>query len=60
VIDWEDAAIGCPLADLANARLELLWAAGGEAMEEFTRRYTAMEPVESPTFRTGISGPIGA
>jgi len=25
VIDWEDAALGDPLADLANARLELLW-----------------------------------
>jgi aminoglycoside phosphotransferase (APT) family kinase protein len=39
VIDWEDAAIGDPLADVANARLELLWALGIEAMEEFTRRY---------------------
>lgn len=39
VIDWEDAAIGDPLADVANARLELLWAFGIEAMAEFTRRY---------------------
>jgi aminoglycoside phosphotransferase (APT) family kinase protein len=39
VIDWEDAAIGDPLADVANARLELLWALGIEAMDEFTRRY---------------------
>ena len=39
VIDWEDAAIGDPLADVANARLELLWALGYEAMDEFTRRY---------------------
>lgn len=39
VVDWEDAAIGDPLADLANARLELLWAFGGDAMEDFTRHY---------------------
>jgi aminoglycoside phosphotransferase (APT) family kinase protein len=39
VIDWEDAAIGDPLADVANARLELLSALGIEAMDEFTRRY---------------------
>ena len=41
VIDWEDAALGDPLADVANARLEILWASGIEAMEEFTRRYAA-------------------
>jgi aminoglycoside phosphotransferase (APT) family kinase protein len=41
VIDWEDAAIGDPLADVANARLELLWALGAEAMDDFTRRYEA-------------------
>lgn len=39
VVDWEDAAVGDPLADLANARLELLWAFGGDAMEDFTRHY---------------------
>jgi aminoglycoside phosphotransferase (APT) family kinase protein len=39
VIDWEDAAVGDPLADLGNIRLELLWAAGPEAMEQFTDRY---------------------
>jgi aminoglycoside phosphotransferase (APT) family kinase protein len=39
VIDWEDAAIGDPLADVANTRLELTWAIGLEAMEEFTRQY---------------------
>jgi len=31
VIDWEDALLGDPLADLANARLEVLWAFGVEA-----------------------------
>jgi aminoglycoside phosphotransferase (APT) family kinase protein len=42
VIDWEDAAIGDPLADVANARLELLWALGADAMEAFTRRYASI------------------
>jgi aminoglycoside phosphotransferase (APT) family kinase protein len=42
VIDWEDAALGDPLADVANARLELLWALGFEAMVEFTRRYGSL------------------
>lgn len=42
VIDWEDAAIGDPLADLANSRLELLWAFGIEAMQRFTEQYQAL------------------
>jgi aminoglycoside phosphotransferase (APT) family kinase protein len=42
VIDWEDAAVGDPLADVANARLELLWALGSGAMDAFTRRYRAL------------------
>jgi aminoglycoside/choline kinase family phosphotransferase len=44
VIDWEDAAIGDPLADVANARLELLWAFGADTDEDFTRRYAAAMP----------------
>jgi aminoglycoside phosphotransferase (APT) family kinase protein len=44
VLDWEDAAVGDPLADVANTRLELLWALGSEAMEEFTSRYAAAAP----------------
>jgi aminoglycoside phosphotransferase (APT) family kinase protein len=39
VIDWEDAALGDPLADLATARVELLCRFGDEAMERFTTRY---------------------
>jgi aminoglycoside phosphotransferase (APT) family kinase protein len=39
VIDWEDAAAGDPLADLAVARLELLWSFGIDAMKRFTRAY---------------------
>ena len=39
VIDWEDAAIGDPLADLANGRLEFLWWLGNEAMNALTEHY---------------------
>jgi aminoglycoside phosphotransferase (APT) family kinase protein len=39
VIDWEDAKVGDPLADLAKARLELLWFHGEVAMRRFTESY---------------------
>ena len=42
VIDWEDAMIGDPLAGVANSRLEILWAYGVEAMEQFTRAYRSL------------------
>src|SRR5687767_2566978 len=42
VIDWEDACLGDPLADLATARVELLCRYGAEAMERFTTRYLAL------------------
>lgn len=42
VIDWEDAALGDPLVDLANARLEILWAFGMKAMNDFTHQYQSM------------------
>ncbi len=47
VIDWEDAAVGDPLADVANCRLEILWAAGVEAMDEFTSWYRSMTDVDA-------------
>lgn len=46
IIDWEDAATGDPLADLANSRLELLWAYGRAAMHQFTRQYQALAPLD--------------
>ncbi len=46
VVDWEDAALGDPLADLGNCRLELLWAFGREVMLDFTHRYLALYPVD--------------
>src|SRR5690606_20855011 len=42
VIDWEDAALGDPLADLAISRLDLLWIFGPEAMRAFTDRYRSL------------------
>jgi aminoglycoside phosphotransferase (APT) family kinase protein len=41
VIDWEDASLGDPLADLATARVELLCQYGDDAMARFTARYVA-------------------
>jgi aminoglycoside phosphotransferase (APT) family kinase protein len=46
VIDWEDAASGDPLADLAGSRIELLWKHGDEAMTTFTNLYMALSPVD--------------
>jgi aminoglycoside phosphotransferase (APT) family kinase protein len=46
VVDWEDAAVGDPLIDLANSRLELLWALGAEGMERFTHDYAAITSVD--------------
>ncbi len=39
VIDWEDAMIGDPLADLAIARSNLVWTHGARACRAFTAHY---------------------
>ena len=44
VIDWEDAVVGDPLADVANARMELTMAFGLAAASEFTTHYTELMP----------------
>lgn len=44
VIDWEDAELGDPLADLGSSRLELLWAFGHELMGHFTAAYLEAMP----------------
>jgi aminoglycoside phosphotransferase (APT) family kinase protein len=44
VIDWEDAAVGDPLADLANVRMELTMAFGTAAASDFTRQYRELMP----------------
>jgi aminoglycoside phosphotransferase (APT) family kinase protein len=46
IIDWEDAQLGDPLADLANSRLEILWAFGIDAMQSFTEQYRARTTID--------------
>ena len=46
VIDWEDAAVGDPLADVATSRLEILWAFGSDAMQHFTHLYQSMTTID--------------
>ena len=42
ILDWEDAKLGDPLADLGKSRLEILWALGREAMNAYTANYLAL------------------
>ncbi len=44
IIDWEHARLGDPLYDLAESRLEILWAFGLNAMHRFTQSYLASMP----------------
>ncbi len=44
IIDWEDAMLGDPLADLGKSRLEMLWALGEQAMVEYSAHYLALNP----------------
>jgi aminoglycoside phosphotransferase (APT) family kinase protein len=46
VLDWEDAQVGDPLADVANSRLEILWAFGSAAMQQFTQEYQSRRPID--------------
>lgn len=39
LLDWEDAAVGDPLSDVACCRLELRYVLGATGAEAFTRRY---------------------
>lgn len=39
VVDWEDAALGNPMSDLACCRVELLCEYGRDAMDTFTKYY---------------------
>jgi aminoglycoside phosphotransferase (APT) family kinase protein len=49
VVDWEDAVLGDPLHDVANARMEICMAFGGSAASEFTRQYRALRPAMDMT-----------
>ena len=44
IIDWEDAMLGDPLADLGKSRLEMLWTLGPMAMARYTAAYLALNP----------------
>lgn len=46
IIDWEDAKLGDPLADLANSRLEILWAFGMHAMHRFAAQYRTLTTID--------------
>ena len=49
VIDWEDAVLGDPLADLGVARMELCMAFGMAAADDFTRQYRELRPAADVT-----------
>ena len=46
VLDWEDAAIGDPLSDLAASRLELRYQFGPASMQQLTKRYAEHRAVD--------------
>lgn len=46
VLDWEDAAIGDPLSDVAGARVELRYKFGVAGMQRFTEAYARHHSVD--------------
>jgi aminoglycoside phosphotransferase (APT) family kinase protein len=46
VIDWEDAALGDPLADLAISRLDILWIFGIDALNSFMEHYQSIMAID--------------
>ena len=46
VLDWEDAAIGDPISDVAAASVELRYLFGTNGMQQFLRAYTDSQPIE--------------
>lgn len=48
-IDWEEARTGEPLIDLALCRLDVAFAFGDEAIDEFTSLYLGFNPVDVTT-----------
>jgi aminoglycoside phosphotransferase (APT) family kinase protein len=46
VIDWADAVVGDPLADVSTLRLDLRFDAGPTASAAFTSRYAALTGVD--------------
>ncbi|MEM5518557.1 phosphotransferase [Henriciella sp. AS95] len=46
ILDWEDAAIGDPLSDVACTCLELRYLFGGAVMQRFADAYRAHAPID--------------
>lgn len=46
IIDWEDAAIGDPLSDVACCRLELRYKFGKQSMHRFTQAYAKYRAID--------------
>jgi aminoglycoside phosphotransferase (APT) family kinase protein len=46
ILDWEDAALGDPLADVAGCRVELRYKFGQASMQLFTQAYAKHQPVD--------------
>jgi len=46
ILDWEDAAIGDPMSDVAGCRLELFWKHGMAAAHRFTSAYGRELPID--------------
>lgn len=46
ILDWEDAACGDPLSDVACAALELRYVAGADGAESFLLAYNSLRPFE--------------
>ncbi len=45
VLDWEDAAVGDPLSDVACTALELRYVVGPEGAERFLCAYDSLRPI---------------
>lgn len=46
VVDWEDAKLGDPLADVAISRMDMRLILGEDAMHEFTAHYRSLAAVD--------------
>lgn len=46
VLDWEDAAVGDPLSDLASARVELRYLYGPSIMSQFSQAYAPSPEID--------------
>lgn len=47
ILDWEDAALGDPLSDVACCRVELRYRFGKARMQRFTQAYARHRPVDA-------------